>query len=304
MKEITLVVLAAWMGNRFGGLKQMTGVGPHGETLLEYGVWDAFRAGARKVVFVIRKSFEAEFQEAVVDRFPNELEVVCVFQDLEDLPGAHVPPEARIRPWGTGHALLAARLEVDGPFIVINGDDFYGSSAFADLVEFLRQGSHDVDGRLRLALGGYRLRNTLSKHGTVSRGICQVDDAGFLASLTEHRRLGWNEQASAVHCQESNIDFTGEELVSLNLFGLQHGLMSELSSGFEDFLTRNVASQDAEFFLPEMVSRMVKAERATLHVLPTEEHWFGMTYAEETDKVRQAIQERVREGLYPEKLWG
>ncbi len=302
MKEVTLVVLAAGMGNRFGGLKQLTGVGPNAETLLEYGVYDAFRAGVRKVVFIIRRNFEAEFREQVLERFPSEVEAVCAFQEMEDLPGGRVPPDGRMRPWGTGHAVLAARRELAGPFIVINGDDFYGRSAYVELVDFLR-GEESDGGGLRLALGGYRLRNTLSRHGTVSRGICEVDGGGFLQSLTEHRRLGWNESGRAVHSQEHGVDFTGEELVSLNLFGLQHGLLAQLESDFEGFLSANEGSMDAEFFLPEVVSRMVKSGGATLRVLPTEEHWFGMTYAEETEKVRQAILERIGEGVYPEKLW-
>lgn len=302
MKEISLVVLAAGMGNRFGGLKQLTGVGPSGETLLEYGVYDAWRAGIRKVVFIIRKSFEAEFREQVVARFPGELEVVCVFQQIDDLPGGHVPPEGRTKPWGTGHAVLSARHVVDGPFIVINGDDFYGSTAYLALVDFLDGGTSDANG-LRFALGGYRLRNTLSHHGTVSRGVCEVNVAGFLQSIKEHRRLGWDKEGTAVYSAEEGIDFTGEELVSLNLFGLQGEMFPGMSVDFGAFLAANEGSLDAEFFLPDTVSRLVHKAKATLRVLPTEESWFGMTYAKERVKVEAAIQERIRDGIYPKTLW-
>jgi hypothetical protein len=300
--NISLVVLAAGMGNRFGGLKQLTAVGPNGETLLEYGVHDAWRAGVQKIVFVIRRSFESEFMKLVVSRFPSELEVVCVFQDMKDLPCERIPPEGRTKPWGTGHAVLAARHELSGPFIVINGDDFYGSTAFQDLVGFLDGDSCDVNG-MRFALGGYRLKNTLSGHGSVSRGVCEVDDRGFLKSLKEHRELSWNSSGTSVHSTEEGIDFTGEELVSLNLFALQAKLLQALYENFENFLSSNEGDLNAEFFLPEMVGRLILDGEATLRVLPTEESWFGMTYAEEQTTAETAILERIRAGIYPNRLW-
>ncbi len=302
MNNVSLVVLAAGMGNRFGGLKQLTGVGPNGETLLEYGVYDAFQSGVRKVIFIVRRSFETEFRQVVVNRFADYMEVECVYQEINDLPSSFFPPSERKRPWGTGHALLSARDALDGPFIVINGDDFYGRSAYAEIVDFLRGDVSDENG-LRLALGGYRLRNTLSQHGTVSRGICEVDGRTYLHSLTEHRKLRWNKTGDAVHSEEQGIDLSGEELVSLNLFGLQHQILAHLESDFCEFLSLNNKSLDAEFFLPEVVSRLVSNGEATLRVLPTDEHWFGMTYAEETEKVRQAISERIKKGIYPERLW-
>ena len=300
--NISLVVLAAGMGNRFGGLKQLTGIGPNGETLLEYGVYDAWRAGVQKIIFVIRRSFEAEFRELVVSRFPSGLEVVCVYQDMEDLPCERIPPEGRTKPWGTGHAVLAARHELSGPFIVINGDDFYGASAFQDLVGFLDGDTCDANG-MRFALGGYRLKNTLSGHGSVSRGVCEVDESGFLKSLKEHQELSWNTSGTFVHSTKEGIDFTGEELVSLNLFALQAKLLQALHENFKNFLSSNEGDLDAEFFLPEMVGRLILDGEATLRVLPTEESWFGMTYAEERTTAETAILERIRGDIYPNKLW-
>ncbi|MBT4225729.1 MAG: NTP transferase domain-containing protein [Opitutae bacterium] len=300
--NISLVVLAAGMGNRFGGLKQLTGIGPNGETLLEYGVYDAWRAGVKKVIFVIRRSFELEFRKLVISRFPSKLKVVCVYQDLEDLPCERISPKGRTKPWGTGHAVLAARHELSGPFIVINGDDFYGASAFQDLVGFLKNDTSGFNG-MRFALGGYRLRNTLSGHGSVSRGICEVDEQGFLKSLKEHQELSWNISETFVHSRKHGIQFTGEELVSLNLFALQSELLQALNDNFEDFLSANEGDLNAEFFLPEVISRLILDGDATLRVLPTEESWFGMTYAEERTAVEAAILERIDEGVYPNKLW-
>jgi NDP-sugar pyrophosphorylase family protein len=300
--DCTLVVLAAGMGNRFGGLKQLTGVGPNGETLLEYGVYDACRAGVKKVVFVIRESFAAEFHDKVISRFAYKLECVSVFQDLNDIPAPFVVPEDREKPWGTGHALLAARNEINGPFMVINGDDFYGAEAYKQLFTFLDQGEADEKG-FRYGLVGYALKRTLSDHGTVSRGICEVDVEGYLESLTEHTKLAWNPSGTAVDSQEAEVDFPGEKLVSLNLFGLQAGLLPYLASEFNQFLQQNSQNPKSEFFLPEIVSRHVHANQATLQVIPTEETWFGMTYQEDRQAVEKAIQEKTTQGIYPPKLW-
>ncbi len=302
MKNISLVVLAAGMGSRFGGLKQLSGVGPHGETLLEYGVHDACRAGFQKVIFVIQENFEAEFRDVLVSRLAGAIDVVCVRQDMADLPDGRSRPANRIKPWGTGHALLAARSEIEGPFAVINGDDFYGNTSYHHMAEFLGQGERD-EGGLRLGLIGYLLKNTLSSEGSVSRGVCEVDDRDYLVSLKEHRDLCWNDTGTAVHSGEQGIELSGEELVSLNLFGLQAGFMDELELGFDEFLAGNGSSLDAEFFLPDTVSRVVRDGKATLRVIATDETWFGMTYAEERENVESAIRERILKGIYPEKLW-
>ena len=299
----TLVVLAAGMGNRFGGLKQLTGVSPNGETLLEYGVYDAWKAGINKAVFVIRESFEQEFREKVVSRFQNKVECVCVYQQLTDLPEGFTVPEGREKPWGTGHALLQAKDEVEGPFVVINGDDFYGTGAYQQLADFIREGTSDEKG-LRYGLVGYALKRTLSENGTVSRGICDVDPQSNLEKLTEHTKLSWNADQSAVNSLEAGVEFSSEKLVSLNLFGLQAELFPYLESEFEKFLNTNALNLKVEFFLPEVVSRHVHAKEASLKVIPTEETWFGMTYSEDRVAVEEAIQEKIKKGLYPPSLWG
>lgn len=301
--DCTLVVLAAGMGNRFGGLKQLAGVGPKGETLLEYGVFEAVRAGVNKVVFVIREDFAGEFQQQVVSCFENKVEAVCVYQSLDGLPTGYSVPAAREKPWGTGHALLTAMPEVRGATVVINGDDFYGASAYKDLVHYLTSSDKDDKG-WRYAMVGYELQRTLSRHGTVSRGICDVDLDGYLVSLTEHTKLSWNEAGTEVDSANANASFPGDTLVSLNLFGLQSGFFPYLESEFQNFLDANPGDPKAEFFLPEVVSRHVNAGEATLRVLPTKESWFGMTYAEDREAVTKEIQQRTIAGVYPEGLWG
>lgn len=301
--DCTLVVLAAGMGNRFGGLKQLAGVGVGGETLLEYGVFDAIRAGVGKVVFVIREDFAKDFGEQVVARFQDKVEAVCVYQSLDGLPDGYSVPLGREKPWGTGHALLAAKDEVRGACVVINGDDFYGATAYRDLVSYLKPGERDDRG-LRYGMVGYELKRTLSNHGSVSRGICEVDGEGYLVSLSEHTQLSWNEAYTEVVSANTGTSLAGDVPVSLNLFGLQPGFFPYLETEFLHFLDDHPSDPKAEFFLPEVVSRHVKSGGGTLRVIPTQESWFGMTYAEDRDAVTKAIRERVRDGLYPESLWG
>jgi len=286
----TLVVLAAGMGTRYGGLKQVDPIGPSGETVLDYGVFDATRAGFTRVVFVIRREFEAEFQARVTAKYAGRIRVDFVHQALDDLPAGGTAPAGRERPWGTGHAVWCARHAVTGPFAVMNADDFYGATAFSRLAAFLGQaaGPH-------YAMVGFRLAHTLSAHGTVSRGICR-EELGRLVSLRE-------EKAIAAADVGPGGRFSGTELVSMNFWGFTPALFAGLESGLRAFLAARPGPTD-EFYLPAAVSAQVAAGAATVTVLPSEEAWFGITYQEDKRPVMAAVAALVGRGVYPHALYG
>ncbi|MDO5287746.1 MAG: NTP transferase domain-containing protein [Actinomycetia bacterium] len=285
-----LVVMAAGLGSRFGGVKQLTPVGPTGETVMDYAVYDAVRAGVNRVVFVTRRDLEQAFAEQVGSRYQGWVEVQYAFQELDDLPGGRAPVPGRTRPWGTGQAVWAARHLVDGPFVCINADDFYGASAFASLVGFLSQGGPD-----QYALVGYRLDRTLSEHGTVSRGICTVRD-GRLAGVVERTGIARTETGIT---DTSGARFTGDEPVSMNIWGLRPSVFDALGRRFADFLD---AGAEGELYLPAVVDQMVAAGEATVDLLRSDDSWFGVTYAADTELVRARVADLVRRGDYPTSL--
>ena len=287
----TLVVLAAGMGSRFGGLKQVEPVGPSGETILDYGVFDAIRAGFGKAVFVIRRELEADFTRIVTSKYAGRISVGLVFQAVDDLPAGFDVPAGRAKPWGTGHAVWSARSEVEGPFAVINADDFYGAASFGALAAFLR----DASGA-RFALVGHRLSRTLSESGTVSRGICRVD-AGRLASITEEREIA----AGGVG---PGLRFSGEEIVSMNQWGFTASVFEGLDAGLRRFLASSGNDPKAEFYLPAAVSSLVSSGAATVDVLPSPDAWFGITHPGDRAAVREAIARLVSSGSYPARLFG
>ncbi len=298
---LTLVVMAAGMGSRYGGLKQLEGFGPGGETLLEYSLHDALNAGFTRAVFIIRKDIEVLFREKVIARFEHKVACECVFQELDKLPAGHTPPDGRQKPWGTGHAVLMAIAAVSGPFAVINADDFYGRQAFEQLAGFLKERTND---EARYALCGYRLRNTLSEHGTVSRGICAAHADGRLASVTEHTKIALEADRRIVSSRESGDELlTGEEFVSMNLWGFTPELFSSLQEQFEAFLQERGGELKSEFYLPFAVDADLQAGRASADLLPTESKWFGVTYPEDRERVQQAVQGMVTAGEYPASLW-
>ncbi|MFN0127801.1 MAG: NDP-sugar synthase [Verrucomicrobiales bacterium] len=311
MIEPTLVVLAAGMGSRFGGLKQTVGFGPHGETLLDYSVFDAVRAGFGKVVFVIRRDFADAFRRNVAARFEPHLAVDCVFQDRDDVPTATdgrplVDPAAlmaRSKPWGTGHATLAARHAVTTPFGVINADDFYGRDALHQLAHFLRQ-SPPQPSDLSACLVAFTLRNTLSHHGKVARGVCRTSPDGHLLAVEEKTHL-WPVDHGAENRPDSGPveSFTGDEPVSLNTWGFTPSLLPELEKLFADFLTAPHRPPEAEFFLPFAVDQLIRDGRLQCQVLRTHSRWFGVTYREDTESVRTALAHLHAASEYPEPLW-
>lgn len=288
---LTLVVLAAGMGSRYGGLKQVDPVGPSGETVLDYAVYDAMRAGFSRVLFVIRRDFEALFRERIGARYAGRMTVDYVHQQLDMLPAGLLPPPGREKPWGTGHAVWCARSALSGNFAVINADDFYGADSFERLGRYLAgaQGSE-------FAMVGFKLANTLSEHGTVARGVCSVSAAGTLSSVVEQTNIGAADVGPG-------RTYAGETVVSMNCWGFTPRLFEGLDRHFAEFLRTRGRDSKAEFYLPAAVSAIVARGEAVVHVLPTESSWFGITYREDKARVTAAIADLVRKGVYPNRLY-
>jgi NDP-sugar pyrophosphorylase family protein len=300
-----LVVLAAGMGSRFGGLKQVEPVGPGGELIIEYSASDAFRAGFERVVFVIRHDIEQAFRAAIGRRIEARMEVAYAFQEITDLPAPHAPVPGRTKPWGTGQAVLAAESVVRGPFAVINADDFYGAAAYRVLAEhFRKQSLPSGQARPVYALVGYPLRQTLSEHGSVNRGVCLVDAAGRLNGIDEVLKIERTAggRARAPLPQGGWRELSGDELVSMTCFGFSPEFPGQLRGQFTGFLEENGRSQTAEFFLPVAVGDLLEAGYADMRVLKSEDEWFGMTYREDVPAARAALRRLIDEGAYPERL--
>ncbi|HEU5081214.1 MAG TPA: NTP transferase domain-containing protein [Opitutaceae bacterium] len=295
MTPLALVVLAAGMGSRYGGLKQLDPVGPSGETMLDYSVYDALRAGFSKVVFVIRRDFEKAFRETIAAKYTGRVAVDYVFQSLGELPASFAVPAGREKPWGTGHATWCARAAVKEPFAVINADDFYGAESYRALARFLERAAPN-----EAAMVGFRLKNTLSESGAVSRGICQTDTAGKLLSVTERTGI-LPEQVG------EGREFSPDTLVSMNCWGFTPALFRALEEEFAGFLTRELSqpatAAKAEFYLPAAISNLIVRGRLVADVLPSESSWFGVTYKDDKPRVVASIRTLISAGLYPENLW-
>ena len=298
--SMTLVVLAAGIGSRYGGLKQIEAVGPNGSIVIEYSVFDAIRAGFDRVVCVIRRDIEKDFRAVVAARFEKQVEVEYVFQDLDDIPAGFTVAE-RKKPWGTGHAVLAARKAVQTPFAVINADDFYGRRSFETLGKFLR----DADPASSLySMVSFTLRNTLSEHGHVARGVCDVDENGFLKQVVECTKIEKHGNgARRAAADGSWRELTGDEAVSMNMWGLTPLLFGQLQRAFPAFLQKAASDPKAEFFLPTVIDGMIHTGEARVKVLQTPEHWFGVTYPQDKAVVVEGMSRLVAQGVYPERLW-
>lgn len=295
---LTLLVLAAGMGSRYGGLKQIDPVGPGGETLMDYSVYDARRAGFDKLVFIIRRDIERPFREVVGRRFENFMEVEYAFQELSQVPGGFKVPATRQKPWGTGHALLAGAEVVREPFAAINADDLYGSNSFRVLAEHLRTGVSDF------AMVGFVLRNTLSEFGSVARGVCRLNNESFLESVVELTRIEPDgERARYTDAAGNRHPLTGNETVSLNIWGFTTSIFSDLKTQFGTFLEHHGQEEKAEFYIPSVVNTLVAGGRARVKVLPTPDSWFGITYREDRERVAAGIRQLIERGNYPETLW-
>jgi hypothetical protein len=301
MKPI-LVILAAGIGSRYGGLKQLQPVGPNGQTILDYSVFDALRAGFGEIVFVVRPDILAEFQSRIGERIARRLPVLYALQSADSLPNGILPPPGRAKPWGTGHAVLSTAAVVDAPFAVVNADDFYGQAAIADAAGFLR-GSDAQDSR-DYAMIGYRLRDTLPTSGPVSRAICQCDPDGYLSDLQEVKGIERQGRAAGcTDCAGQTRLFDGDELVSMNLWALRQSLFPLLAEAFDRFLARNVRSTDAEFHLPSAISELVRSGAIRVKVLPSREAWCGVTHRQDSAAVAERIDRLIDEGVYPRELW-
>ena len=304
--HLTLLILAAGLGSRYGGLKQLDPMGPAGETLLDYSVFDALRAGFDRVVFVIRRDFEAQFRAEVGGRFEERVEVGYAFQTLDDLPDGRQVPTARRKPWGTGHAIWSARGSVRTPFAAVNADDFYGRDAYRSLAGFFAgQGAAPADGRARFAMAGYRLDRTLSAHGSVSRGVCVVDGAGRLQTVEEHTGIarGADGVIRGTPTEGAPVVLSGQEAVSLNCWGFTPEVFPLLESGLEQFLAARGQEEKAEYYIPAAVTGMIGSGYAQVEVLATSATWFGVTYREDKGLVTAALEELTRAGEYPPGLW-
>jgi hypothetical protein len=303
MQKPTLLVLAAGMGSRYGGLKQLDAMGPNGEAVIDYSVFDAVRAGFGKVVFIIRKDFEEQFKEHIGSRFEGVVDVAYAFQQIDNLPGGFDVPEGREKPWGTGQAILSAKDVTAEPFAAINADDFYGRDAFEKLAGFLK--SAEVGGvEQHYAMIGFRLKNTLSDFGSVSRGICESDGEGMLGSVIEMTGIEKIEGGAEQRNDDGSVtSLTGEEVVSMNMWGFTPELFPRLEEKFVAFLEAQGCEMKSEFYIPSVVDELIREGRADTKVIETESTWFGVTYQEDKPHVIGSIRALIDAGEYPEKLW-
>lgn len=304
MKKTALVIMAAGIGSRFGkGIKQLAPVGPNGEIIMEYSIYDALEAGFNKVVFIIRKDLEEEFRAVIGNKIEQITEVEYAFQSLEDLPDGFEKPADRTKPWGTGQAVLAAKNVLSEPFMVINADDYYGKEAYVKVHDYLVQ-KQPEDGLLHICMAGFRLGNTLSDNGSVTRGVCHIEN-GALTGVTETHDIYKTENGA----ESRNADGTAEELdvnslVSMNMWGLTPAFMDVLEKGFVEFLQGlDAADIKKEYLLPEMIDRLIKEGKAKVDVLDTKDTWFGVTYQEDKEVVIAAFDRLAKEGVYPETLY-
>lgn len=304
MKKTALVIMAAGIGSRFGkGIKQLAPVGPNGEIIMDYSIHDALKAGFNKVVFIIRKDIEEEFRTVIGNRIEKITEVEYAFQALEDLPEGFEKPEDRTKPWGTGQAVLAARKVLSEPFMVINADDYYGKEAYVKVHDYLVQ-EQEADGVMHICMAGFRLGNTLSDNGSVTRGICHIED-GALTGVTETHDIYKTESGAETRSEEGQAEeLDVNSLVSMNMWGLTPKFMDVLENGFVKFLNEiKPGDIKKEYLLPEMIDRLIKAGKAKVDVLETKDTWFGVTYQEDKASVIAAFEKLVKDGVYPENLY-
>ncbi len=294
-----LIIMAAGMGSRYGGLKQMDPVGPNGECLLEYSIYDAIRAGFGKIVFVIRRDFETEFKEQVGSRFEDRIVVQYAFQSIDDLPDGFAVPEGRTKPWGTGQAVLACKRLIHEPFVVQNADDFYGAEAYQVIGNAFKK----LDAG-ESCMVGYRLRNTLSPHGSVSRGVCNTID-GYLSTVTERVSIQANESGTIQYVEDGlAADMTGDEICSMNFWGFQPDLFDTLEEKFIAFLKTKGQELKSEWYIPTIIQGAIDSGETRVKVLRSDSKWFGVTYPEDRPSVAASLKAMHEDGTYPARLWG
>ena len=298
----TLLILAAGIGSRYGGLKQLDPIGPSGETIIDYSIYDAIRAGFGKVVFVIKKEIEEEFREVYDEKLKGKIEVEYVFQELNKVPEGVVYQKERVKPWGTGHAVMMAAEKINEPFAVINSDDFYGKGSFQQLADFYKDWTSKKGNMFCMV--GYELGKTLSEHGTVSRGVCKADGCSLLIEVTERTKIQ-REAGGIAYIDETGQSFYLNErtTVSMNFWGFTPSFFEHLEKGFVEFIKTNANSLKSEFYIPAVINEHLKNKTASVRILPCSDQWFGMTYREDREMVVSKIKELVNDGIYPDNLW-
>jgi UTP-glucose-1-phosphate uridylyltransferase len=295
----TLLILAAGMGSRYGGLKQMDGLGPEGESIIDYSVFDAIRAGFGKVVFVIREDFAQAFKDQFEPRLKGKIETEYVYQSLDKIPQGFTLPEGRQKPWGTGHAMLMAKEVINTPFAIINADDFYGKDAYAQAIEFI----HNSKDENEYAMIGYALKNTLSEHGTVSRGVCEADASDNLTKVTERTKIGTEGNKIYFYEDDHKEELTGNEPVSMNFWIFKPEFFNHLENGFKRFLNEKGAELKSEYYFNIAADNLVKTGEATVKIINTPAKWFGVTYQEDKPMVQASLTALHQKGQYPDGLW-
>jgi len=304
-KKPVLVIMAAGLGSRYGGLKQIDPIDDEGEIIIDFSIYDAWRAGFEKVVFIIKRELEEDFRQRIGDRVSRFIKTEYVYQDINDIPEGYSVPEGRVKPWGTGHAVRSCRSVVDGPFAVINADDFYGAHAFREIYQQLS--STQDDDKYRFCMVGFVLGNTLTENGHVARGVCDIDGQGLLCGITERTKIVKKDGAAA-YTEDDGETWTHLPLdttVSMNIWGFSAGMINELDSRFGAFLERAIKENPmkGEYFLPSVVGELLAEDKATVKVLKSPDKWYGVTYKEDKPLVMQAIRRMKEEGLYPPRLW-
>ncbi|NMA73736.1 MAG: nucleotidyltransferase [Bacteroidales bacterium] len=297
----TLFVLAAGMGSRYGGLKQLDGLGPNGETIMDYSIYDAIRAGFGKIVFVIRKDFENDFKEIVLKKYENHIPTELVYQDINDLPEGFTAPVDRVKPWGTNHAVLMGKSVINEPFAVINADDFYGRNSFEVLAEELKK----MDGKKdEYCMVGYRVGNTLSESGSVARGVCETNAEGYLTTVVERTSIERiNGKVQFKDENEKMVVIEDNTPVSMNMWGFTPDYFNHSENYFIDFLKKEIGNPKSEFFIPIVINDLIQEGTAKVKVIDTESKWFGVTYADDRPDVVAKIQSLIDAGEYPEQLF-
>ena len=293
MNDMTLLVMAAGMGSRYGGLKQLDQVGPSGETIIDYSVYDAIKAGFSKVIFIIRRDFEVDFKLQISNKFSKDIDVEYVFQDIHNIPNKFSIPSDRIKPWGTGHAILSAHNYIDGPFNAINADDFYGRESFKVIADFYNRNNNSF------SMVAFQLEKTLSEFGSVTRGLCEVKN-DHLVNVVETENLVKTE---SVIKSASSLDLNGKEPVSMNMWGFTPAIFDYLNNMFEVFLSKNSNDLKSEFLIPSVINNLIQSGDETVQVLYSNSSWFGVTYKEDKPFVVRQIHDLINTGVYPRKLF-
>lgn len=305
MDKPVLVIMAAGMGSRYGGLKQIDSVDEQGHIIIDFSIFDAIKAGFRKVIFIIKKEMEEEFKEVIGNRIEKIVDVDYVFQEVTKVSENFVVPEGRMKPWGTGHAILCCKDKVKGPFAVINADDFYGREAFTKIYDFLNSINENQNNLYTMV--GYQLKNTLTENGSVARGVCDVNEEGFLTEITERTKIEKFEDGVKFYDSDQDIweDISIDSTVSMNLWGFKENIMNELEEEFAVFLDTEVMNNPlkSEFFLPTVVQHMIEKQKVQVKVLHSNDKWFGVTYKEDKEIVLKEIAKLKEQGVYPTNLW-